>query len=184
MKWPWQLIRKEQVRVDKEGLSETQLDKTKKRSRVSYALLPETTRSERKAMKAGSTVFVVLFFLILMLFFCTIPHAFNRTSLDGLLAERQCQRCDLRYAPLSNANLSGADLQRADLSAANLSAADLSGANLYGAHLSGAILSNVNLSGANLSGAYLSGAIWVDGITQCTYDSIGECSSWPGKIGQ
>ena len=103
------------------------------------------------------------------------PYAFNQASLESLLSEGQCPRCDLQYAPLSEANLSGANLAGANLSAANLSNANLSGADLSGASLSGANLSGADISSANLSGANLSGAIWLDGETQCRYGSIGVC---------
>ena len=150
-------------------------------------------------MKGNKAVFAVCFMVVLSSFKSATAYAFDRTSLDALLAQKQCPRCDLQYARLSDSNLSGAYLPGANLSAANLSGSDLSGANLSGANLSSAnlseaSLSDVNLSGANpanadisavnLSGAYLSGATWVDGITRCTDDSIGECLSWAGKIGQ
>ena len=95
---------------------------------------------------------------------------------------------NLSGANLSHASASGATLSRANLAGANLSGADLSRtnlseANLTGANLSDASLANADLSATNLSGAYLSGTIWLDGVTRCAYDSIGECQSWQGKTG-
>ena len=101
-------------------------------------------------MKRHKRVFVL--YLITIPFFAVsvTSYAFDQASLDSLLSGRQCPRCDLNYAPLSNANLSGADLSGANLTAANLSGADLSGANL-------------------------SGAAWSDGTTRCADGSIGVC---------
>ena len=126
-------------------------------------------------MKRNKRVLAV--YLIAIPFFAVsvTSYAFDQASLDSLLSKGQCPRCDLHYAPLSNANLSGANLSGANLTAANLSGADLSGANLSGASLSGADLTGADLSNANLSGANLSGAAWSDGATRCLNGSIGVC---------
>ena len=128
-------------------------------------------------MKTMKQKKIVLVYLIIVILFAMsgISYAFDQASLDSLLSGGQCPRCNLQYAPLSEANLSGANLSGANLSAANLSNANLSNADLSGASLSGAILAGADLSYANLSGANLSGAIWLDGNTRCAYGSIGVC---------
>lgn len=87
-----------------------------------------------------------------------IAQAANSEHLRQLLANKQCQNCDLTGAGLVMAELSGADLSGANLAGANLSRANLSGADLRGANLSGASLFGVNLSGAKLNGATVLGA--------------------------
>lgn len=57
------------------------------------------------------------------------------TSIQQLLATKQCQGCNLQQANLANVDLKGANLQGADLSGANLSGANLTGANIQGAIL-------------------------------------------------
>lgn len=85
-------------------------------------------------------------------------RAENLEHVQRLLANRQCQQCDLHRAGLVFTNLSGVDVSRSDLSLANLNRANLQGANLQGANLQGAVLSYANLGGADLRGADLRGA--------------------------
>ncbi|MBR8836789.1 MAG: pentapeptide repeat-containing protein [Stigonema ocellatum SAG 48.90 = DSM 106950] len=86
-----------------------------------------------------------------------IAQAANPEQIRQLLANKQCQNCDLSGAGLVMADLSGANLRGANLAGANLSRGNLSGADLRGANLSGTVLFGVNLSGAKLGGAILLG---------------------------
>lgn len=64
------------------------------------------------------------------------------TTIQQLLATKQCQDCNLQRANLSNVDLKGANLSGANLSGANLSGANLTGANIKGAILRGANIKN------------------------------------------
>ena len=64
------------------------------------------------------------------------------TTIQQLLASKQCQGCNLQKANLANVDLRGANLKGADLSGANLSGANLTGANIKGAILRGANIKN------------------------------------------
>lgn len=88
----------------------------------------------------------------------TAQAANNYEAIKRLLANNQCENCNLRNAGLVMADLSGANLSGADLSGANLSRANLSGANLQGANLQGASLFGANLTNAKLDSANLMGA--------------------------
>ena len=69
-----------------------------------------------------------------------------------------CQKCNLYFANLKDADLNKANLTGADLTKANLTGADLSKANLSQADLTFAKLTGANLSQADLTEADLKGA--------------------------
>ena len=62
-------------------------------------------------------------------------HAFEKNDLDRLKATGSCERCDLNFAYMKQANLKGANLEKAKLREAELKETDLSGANLKRADL-------------------------------------------------
>ncbi|MBC6479576.1 MAG: pentapeptide repeat-containing protein [Hormoscilla sp. GM7CHS1pb] len=120
---------------------------------------------------------VVILTLITPLLFTSAVKAENPEHVEQLLTTRECYRCDLSGANLSEEHLIGADLREANLEGANLThanleGADLTGANLQGAHLTGAHLTdaslndanlnNVNFSSANIYSVDVSGASMVD----------------------
>lgn len=76
---------------------------------------------------------------------------------------------------LDDANLTRADLTNADLRGASLRNADLTMARLYRVDLRGADFTGARLDRADLHQARLGGATWVDGVTICSDDSIGQC---------
>ncbi len=96
---------------------------------------------------------LLIFILILHVF---PVNAFNEKDLEKLKSTKECVKCDLRRANLSESNLKGANLEEANLGRANLTDADLSGANLTNADLRRADIFDSDLTGANLKGAKLS----------------------------
>ena len=62
-----------------------------------------------------------------------------KSDLDKLLETKECQKCDLSGANLTEARLDGANLTGANLKEANLTDVILIGANLDGADTTGAI---------------------------------------------
>lgn len=106
---------------------------------------------------------VVTLTVVTPLLFTSAVSAENPEHLEQLLTTRECYRCDLSGANLSEEHLIGADLreanlERANLTHANLEGADLTGANLQGANLTGAHLTNASLQDANLNSVNFSGA--------------------------
>ncbi len=100
--------------------------------------------------------------ITLLTFLGIAPQAWavNQGDLEKLKETKDCPRCDLSGANLSEMNLSGANLRNANLksailSKANLENADLTGTNLESAKLDGANLKGVSFTGANLKGASL-----------------------------
>ena len=85
----------------------------------------------------------------------THVNAFDATQLAKFKALNTCEKCDLSWANLSEANLNWCNLNRADLRGANLRGAELFKANLRGANLSGANLTGARLKNAKLDGATL-----------------------------
>jgi len=90
-----------------------------------------------------------------------IPVASEQT-IEKLLDENRCYRCNLSGVNLSRKDLSGADLEGSDLSGAILVDTDLTGANLKGVSLQGAQLKNADLRKADLYKADLSNADLTD----------------------
>ena len=76
---------------------------------------------------------------------------------------------------LAEARLVQADLTKADLTGASLVEADLTRAKLFRANLRRANLTGARLDGTDLLNADLGGATWIDGVTICAEDSIGQC---------
>ena len=104
-------------------------------------------------MKKILLIPLIIFFLIL--YICP-ANAFNEEDLEKLKSTKECVKCDLRRANLSEENLKGANLEGANLSRANLTDVDLSGANLMSADLRRADIFDSDLTDANLKGAKLS----------------------------
>ncbi len=101
-------------------------------------------------------------FITLLTFLGIAPQAWavNQGDLQKLKETKECPRCDLSGADLSELNLSGADLRNANLRSAilsksNLENADFTGTNLESAKLDGANLKRVSFTGANLRSASL-----------------------------
>jgi uncharacterized protein YjbI with pentapeptide repeats len=108
---------------------------------------------------------VVIGTAFLMATIASVPsHAANPAHIQQLLQTRECARCDLAGADLSDAHLIGADLREANLEGANLAGANLEGADLTGANLqrtlmTGTFLTNAALNRSNMANANLSNAI-------------------------
>lgn len=107
--------------------------------------------------------------------------SFKRAELnDALLASVDARRAKfvsatMQGTDLSNARLVQADLTKADLTGASLVEADLTRAKLFRANLNRANLTGARLDGTDLLNANLAGATWIDGVTICADDSIGQC---------
>ena len=107
--------------------------------------------------------------------FSSVVYAASSEHFQTLQQTGDCIRCDLRGAPLSQANLSGANLKGADLQNADLRGANLRGANLELVNLSGANLEGANLQGAKLDGALLNGVNFCRATVPQRYRSLRIC---------
>jgi uncharacterized protein YjbI with pentapeptide repeats len=113
--------------------------------------------------------------------------SFKRTDLtEALLVGVDARRAKFVSATmveidLSNARLVQADLTKADLTGASLVEADLTRAKLFRANLKRANLTGARLDGTDLLNADLAGATWIDGVTICAEDSIGQCHRRTGE---
>jgi uncharacterized protein YjbI with pentapeptide repeats len=127
--------------------------------------LNQTARSVAAQLgqfKARKSIYLTAF---LMALGAAAPaFAANPEHVQQLLQTRECMRCDLSGADLSNAHLIGADLREANLVGANLQGSNLEGADLTGANLSntvlvGTFLTNASLNQSNLANANMTNAI-------------------------
>lgn len=76
---------------------------------------------------------------------------------------------------LDGANLVRADLTNAEMEGASLRETDLTMAKLFRVDLRNADLTGARLDGSDLLNAQLGGATWVDGVTVCAENSVGQC---------
>lgn len=102
---------------------------------------------------------LVLLSWVLALSIGTDLSAFDQSSLERMLRNRRCPRCDLYRADLDRLDLTGVDLR---------------GANLAYATFREATLYKADLTGADLRGTVFDGAVWIDG-TICQSRSVGVC---------
>jgi uncharacterized protein YjbI with pentapeptide repeats len=86
------------------------------------------------------------------IFYLSPASSQNRSDLDRLLVDKDCQKCDLRQV-----NLNGFDLGGAQLQGSNLAGSSLRGTILIGANLSGASFEDADLTGGVLTAANLNG---------------------------
>jgi uncharacterized protein YjbI with pentapeptide repeats len=102
---------------------------------------------------------LILLLILLGLVVGSDLYGFDKPSIERMIRNRRCPRCDLYRANLSRLDLTGVDLR---------------GANLAYAILRETTLFRAKLRGADLRGTIFDGAVWIDGAI-CQTGSVGFC---------